>query len=96
MQDPQQVPEGLAAIFSDPKGRRRLFEAKRLVTHRMIDFGLVSELELAKRISTPRDDVGQRDLHCEADGSVQDDIDLHCCETLRCVQDATRRHDCWH
>ena len=32
-----------------------------------------------------RDDAGQRDLHCEADGSVQDEIGIHCCETPRCA-----------
>ena len=61
LQDPQQVPEGLAAIFIDPKCRRWLFEAKRLVNQRVIDVGLVSELESVKK--DVRDGVGQRDLH---------------------------------
>ena len=47
--DPQQVPEGLAAIFNESKCRRWLFEAKRLVNQRGIDVGLVSELESVKK-----------------------------------------------
>ena len=43
-----------------------------------------------------RNVIGQRDLHCEADVSVHDETDFHCCETLRCVQCATQRHECWH
>ena len=71
-----------------PKCRRWLFEAKRLVNHRVIDVGLVSESEFFHR-----DDVGRRDFHCEVDGSVQDENYFHGCETLRCVQGATQRHD---
>ena len=39
LQDPQQVPEGLAEFFNDPKCKRWLFEAKRLVNPRVIDVG---------------------------------------------------------
>ena len=49
LQDPQQVPEAFAAIFSDPMCGRLLFEAKRLVNQRVIDVGLVSGLESAKK-----------------------------------------------
>ena len=54
LQDPHQVLEGLTASVTDPKCRRWVFEAKRVV----IDVRLVSEMESAKKRGVNALEVG--------------------------------------